>query len=616
MEFLTQTELQKMLLLSAERVEERREEINKINVFPVPDQDTGNNLAKTLAGIREVLEGKSFKSLDELSEAALEGALTTAQGNAGIIYTGFLAGFLPVLDKNPVSAKKLALAFEKGAQRARQSIQNPKEGTILDVIDAAAQTIKEKSEKEHSIIAILKAAVEKANEALLATQEKMEVFRKANVVDAGGFGFLIILESYLDSLEPMLAKVSADKEKPSEKTKRFIRILSNRYEIVALVENPKFSEKEIRDKLKKLGNCLDIVQVRNRMKIHIHTDYPDEVKNIIRNSGQIQNLREEDMAKEVTGEESVKKVSIGIVTDEIADLTQKIAERYQIEVVPYKIDWPEGKGLPGENIYQKMREAEKRNITKLPKTSQASPKEFLNAYKKQFEKGFENVLCITLSSKLSGGYNSACQAREMLPDTQKNRVFVLDSFNATCGQALLILKAIELIQSQMEINEVIKELKREIPKIKLYGFLADPKWLEWGGRLNHSQANWVRRLQKINVRPLVGLKDGKVEQIGFRFGVKDIPEAIFKEIEAKSRRIRKQGKNIRVVITHCDNLEGAKRLKERLKEIKFVETSSHLTPRLAPQGSASEVSFINLTGSVVGVHVGPGSLIAAWAPME
>jgi len=143
MENLTQEELKRMMLLSYKRIEENKEQINKINVFPVPDQDTGSNMAKTLLGIKEAIEGKEFKNLSEISEAALDGALTSAQGNAGVIYVGFLASFLPLLDKNPVGAKKLAIAFEKGAERARKSIQNPKEGTILDVIDTASQTFKE-----------------------------------------------------------------------------------------------------------------------------------------------------------------------------------------------------------------------------------------------------------------------------------------------------------------------------------------------------------------------------------------------------------------------------------------------------------------------------------------
>jgi len=605
MEYLTQNELKRIMLLSCEKIEENREQINKINVFPVPDQDTGNNLVKTLEGIKENIEGKEFKNLTEISEAVLDGALTAAQGNAGVIYTGFLAGFLPLLNKNPVDAKKLAIAFEKGAEKARKSIQDPKEGTILDVIDAASQTIKEKAQVETNIVDIFKAVVEKANQALVATQEKMEILKRAKVVDAGGLGFLLILESYLEVLKkeekPSLAELKEEKEKPSERIKRFIQILSNRYEIVALIEDPKFDEETIREKLKKLGNCLDIVQVRNKMKIHIHTDYPDEVKDEISEIGEILKLKTEDMTRRIDGPS--KKVSIGVITDELADLTQKVVERYQIEVIPYKIDWPEGRDLPGENIYQKMREAEKRGMKNLPKTSQASPKEFLEVFKKQLgpgpqdgrtRGGFDKILCILVSSKLSGGYNSAIQAREMLPEKEKEKIYVLDSLLGSASQAILVLRAIELIQEQRKIYNIISKLKRTIPHIHLYGFFADPKWIEWGGRITPSQAIGIRCFQKFGIRTLIGVKNGKIEKIGLRFGIKDIPEALFKEIEIKSKEIRRQGRKIRVVITHCDNLEAAEKLKEKLKKIK------------------AEVSFINLVGPVVGVHIGPGTLMAAW----
>ena len=177
MDYITQKELREMMLSSYEKIEQEKEEINKINVFPVPDQDTGNNMAKTLLGVKEAIEGKEFKNLEELSEAILDGALTNAQGNAGVIYTGFLAGFLPQLNKNPVDIQKLALAFEKGAERARTSIQNPQEGTILDVIDASALALKEKAKEKSDIVNAFKKAAEQASKALLETREKMEIFK-------------------------------------------------------------------------------------------------------------------------------------------------------------------------------------------------------------------------------------------------------------------------------------------------------------------------------------------------------------------------------------------------------------------------------------------------------
>ncbi len=595
MDYLTHKELREMMLLSYKRVEEKKEEINKINVFPVPDQDTGNNVAKTLLGIKEAIENKEFKNLSETSEAALDGALTAAQGNAGVIYTGFLAGFLSQLNENPVDAKKLSGAFEKGAERARQSIQNPKEGTILDVIDAATETIKEESKKEKNIISILRKAVEKAKEALLATREKMEIFRKANVVDAGGLAYLIILESHLESLDSDFARKERAEEKPSEKVSRFVQVLANRYEVVSLIENPKFTEETIRGKLKGLGNCLDIVQVKDKMKIHIHTDYPDDVKEIMRGLGRIQNLRIEDMSNEVVGEESVRKVSIGMVTDEVAMILPKIAEKYQIEILPIHYDWPEEKDLPGKNIYQKMRAAEKRGIKNTPKTTQISPKTYLEAYRKQLEK-FEKVLCVTLTSKLSGCYNSAIQAR--IAAENPGRIFVLDSLNAASSQALLILKAIELIQEQRDINEVIKELKKMIARVHLYVIFEDPKWIESLGRITHSQASWVRRIKKINIHPIMEIKNGTIAKGGVIFA-RSGAEALFKKVFNESKKIRKEGKRIRAVIGHADNLQEAENLKKMLKE-----------------KINAEIPFISMGPTVICAAAGPGTLLIGWTAIE
>jgi DegV family protein with EDD domain len=595
MDYLTPNELKRMLLKSWERIEKEKEEINKINVFPVPDQDTGTNLAKTLEGIKREIEGKEFKNLEEISRAALEGALISAQGNSGVIYTGFLAGFLLKLDKNPVDAKKLAEAFEEGRKRAWKSMVNPKEGTILDVIDAATETFKKEAEKERDIVKIFEKVIERAKEALLATREKLEILRKANVVDAGGLGFLMILESYLDALKPEREKREEEK-KPSEEVRRFVQVLTNRFEVVALILNPRFNEEKVREKLKRWGNCLDIVRVENKMKIHIHTDYPDEVRDVLRGIGKIEDLRIEDMAKEIVGEPSVRKVSIGIVTEDVASILPKILERYQIELAKTKFEWPELEKIEGENLYQKIKKAYEMKIETRPRTSQAMPKDYFDAYKKQLQR-FDKVLCLTITSKISGCYNSALQAREMLPESEKERVFVFDTLHVAAGQALFVLRAIELIQEQREIEEIIEELKKLISKTQTYIMFADPKGPEFLGRITKSQANWIRRMKKLGIQPIMQLKDGVFVKGGMVFA-KNESEALFKKVKKESEGERKMRKKIRVIINHADNLAGAERLKDLLKEI------------------GAEVSFISEGPPILCAVTGPGTLSAAWQPIE
>lgn len=287
---------------------------------------------------------------------------------------------------------------------------------------------------------------------------------------------------------------------------------------------------------------------------------------------------------------------IGLVVDEGADLPQEIIEKHQMAVVPVKMDWPDLENLPGENTFQKMREAEKRGIKSFGKTSQPSPKDFLDAFKKQLGK-FDKILCITLTSKLSGTYNSANQARGILREEDQKRVFIVDSLNASCGEALSDLKAIDLIEQGKDIEEIIKELEKFIPQVRLYGMFEDPKWLEASGRISSTIANWFRRMQKIGVRPILGIKKGVMKPIGIKAGAKDIPTALFYQFEAKTKKLRNQGKKIRVAITHGDNPEGAKKLKEMIeKELEGVE-----------------VAFINLIDNVLGVLVGPDAFVLAWS---
>ena len=596
MKKISQNHLKEMFLKAFEFVEKEKEEINKINVFPVPDQDTGTNLAKTLEGIKKAIEKGEFRNVKEISEAILEAALISAQGNAGVIFTGFLTGFLPKLTKNPIGTKDLAEAFLEGKKRAWQSMMNPKEGTILDAIDAATIAFEKEAKREENIVKIFQKAIEKTKEAVLATREKMEILKKANVVDAGALGFLIILEGYLKALQPSKER-EKEKEKPSEKIKKFVQVLRNRYEIVALLERVKFPEKEIREKLKKLGNCLDIISFGGKTKIHIHTDFPDEVRDKIAKMGKILDLKIQDMAKEISGEDSVKTVSVGIVVEgNVVCLPEKIKERYQIETVQAPVSWPQVEKIPGKNIYQKMREIEKIGIKNFPKTSQPSPKAYLEAFKKQLEK-FEKVLCVTISSKLSGCFNSACQAKNALPEKERKRVFIFDTLHAAASQALFVLRAIELIQEKREIEEIIFKLKKLIPKTHLFLLFEDPKWIVAGGRLSKRKGKWIERMKKLGFYPLITIKEGVLKSGGIVLA-KSEAEALFKKIKKESKKERKEGKLIRAVIQHADNESKAKNLKKLLKEIGI------------------EVSFLSLASPVIGAHTGPGTLICGFQPVE
>jgi DegV family protein with EDD domain len=287
---------------------------------------------------------------------------------------------------------------------------------------------------------------------------------------------------------------------------------------------------------------------------------------------------------------------IGLIIDEGADLTPEIIEKYQIAVVPLKVEWPpEIMELSGENIFHKMREADKKGIKIFCKTSQPSPKDFLDIFKTQLDR-FDKVIYISITSKLSGTYNSAIQAINFLSEEQKNNVFVIDSLNAICGEGLLALKAAELINKSDDIEAIVKELKETPAQIHLYAILEDPKWLEYAGRLSPTLANWVRRAAGFGVRPILGFKEGVLKPIGVKTGVKDISEALFQELESKTKKPRQEGKKIKVFISHIINLEGAKKLEKLIKE----------------NLNNSEVVLISSVDYIVGSIAGPGLIGLAW----
>jgi len=286
---------------------------------------------------------------------------------------------------------------------------------------------------------------------------------------------------------------------------------------------------------------------------------------------------------------------IGIVVDEGADLPQDIIEKYQIATVPVKLFWPEIENLPGENTFQKMRELEKRGIKSFGKTSQPSVKDFLDKYNLQLEK-FEKVICLTVTSKLSGTYNSANQARKFLDPEKQNKVFIVDTLSASGGEALLVLRAIDLITAGKTAEEIAKELEKFAFQVHTYIMFKDPQWIEASGRISPLVASLMRGMAKIGIRPVMAFKDGILAPAGIKTGAKEVATGLFKQFEQDVGKIKEEGKRFRVIITHGDDLLAAQKAKEMIeKEFKNIE-----------------FSFFNIMDNVLGALAGPGTLALAW----
>ena len=284
-------------------------------------------------------------------------------------------------------------------------------------------------------------------------------------------------------------------------------------------------------------------------------------------------------------QEKIKK--IGIVADEGGDLPEKLIKDHQISVVPFRVDLGEMKNIAG-NIYQKIREAEKRGIKSFIKTSQPSLGDFLKAFKEKL-KHFEQIICVTVTSKHSGTFNCAFQAREFLPE--KEKIHVIDSSNVSGGEGLIILKIAELVERGFEIKQILEKAKQIISNTHLIFMLQNPKWAENSGRIPKVLGAFLRKMQNLGFHPVLGIKKGKVSFLGIKKGFKSMAESLFDEFK---KRVSKE-KKVEVAITHADNLPEAKKLESLIFSLKNCK-----------------IKFSNIIGNIVGGLSGPGALVLSW----
>lgn len=275
---------------------------------------------------------------------------------------------------------------------------------------------------------------------------------------------------------------------------------------------------------------------------------------------------------------------IGLITDDICSLPEKITKDFGIEIVKTKLFFPEAERFPERNLYQIMQETRA-----TPKTSAPSPGDYLKAYKRALKKA-EKALVITVSSELSTTYNSAFQAKELMPDPSK--VIVFDSLHASASEGLLVIKVAELIREGKTIKEIVRAFESLREKTKLFACLKDAFWVEKIGRMSSRQGMIFNFLQEAGIQPIIGIKKGKIGFVGFSFWTRNITKTLFNQLKHQSKK-----EKIRIGINYTDNIALAHNLKEKIeRELK------------------AEVIFVSLVPPIVGANSGPGTLIVGSMP--
>lgn len=298
--------LSRMFLSGAKNLEAKKEWINELNVFPVPDGDTGTNMTLTIMSAASEVSALENPTMKTLAKAISSGSLRGARGNSGVILSQLLRGFTKVIEKSEtVDAVIFARAFEKGVETAYKAVMKPKEGTILTVAKGAAVKAMELAEDAESLETFFADVIAEAEAVLAKTPEMLPVLKEAGVVDSGGQGLLEVLKGAYDGFLGKEIDLTFEKPKSSISVKPVSAEESDIKfgyctEFIIMLEKafPESEEKAFKEYLMSIGDSLVVVADDEIVKVHVHTNDPGQAIQKALTYGQLSNIKIDNMRLE------------------------------------------------------------------------------------------------------------------------------------------------------------------------------------------------------------------------------------------------------------------------------------------------------------------------------
>ncbi|MBV8170709.1 MAG: DAK2 domain-containing protein [Candidatus Eremiobacteraeota bacterium] len=278
-----------------------RSVVNDLNVFPVPDGDTGTNMFFTVRAAMVEAHKQHTRSLKDVAAAAAQGSLMGARGNSGVIISQMFRGFAhAVRHRDAINTLEFASALADGVQAARKALLKPVEGTILSVAGAAANACFKAAAAEPDFYAVLHATVDAANEALEKTPEQLAVLKEAKVVDAGGQGFVYFMEGILRMLPGRSPYTTAFPRNPVRRTTFTSKqtVETHRFCTEFVINQTATQPDALRALLTPHGDSLIVAGGDGTFRVHIHTDYPEKVADMAREHGDVSRLKIDNMEEQ------------------------------------------------------------------------------------------------------------------------------------------------------------------------------------------------------------------------------------------------------------------------------------------------------------------------------
>ena len=557
--------------------------LNKINVFPVPDSDTGTNLASTM---RSIAEGaRASTSADVTLGSIADAALLGARGNSGLIFAQFLYGLSQeIRDERRLTSHRFAEGARKAVQYARRAILTPVEGTMITLINDWAEALYEQRLKMSDFVELLSYSLHIAERSLKDTPKKLAVLAEAGVVDAGAKGFFDFLEGVVAFIKKGNIKAIMQEDVASLPRPKEVPVsrstLTKRYCSEALLVGKDLDIEAVQELARQSGESAIVAGSPAKLRLHVHTDAPSVLFHELQRYGTIQDIKADDMLRQYQAAHE-RKAPIAVLTDSSCDLPQSVLDDHQIHLLPFNLFFGENLFLdkvtisPGQFYDLLKSRREMPTSAQPPQANVQRALEFLAGH-------YDSVIAVTISGGLTGVHGQFLKAREAL-GLDPARVAVVDSRHLSVSEALIVLRVAEAVRAGRTFEEISTEAEAWVAKTKLWVDIRTLKYMVRGGRVSPLKGLMAAAL---NIKPIVSLDAaGKAAILGKSFSRRQNMKKILGLIgkAAEGRRVWNYG------VVHAQNPFRALRYADALEE------------RLG-----KKAAFISEVSPVVGAHNGIG----------
>lgn len=588
--YLDGTRLKNAVIASIGHLEQHRDYLNRINVFPVPDGDAGTNMSLTMRHICSGLTDLPDRSIAIVSSQVAEFALMGAQGNSGAILAQFFHGFaLGAKGKWQLTTRAFATAVQNAKKAAYSALTDPKDGTILSVISDWANYIHNTAEKTEDFVILLKKSLQTAQKSLAETQKKLEVLKKAGVVDAGAQGFVYLLEGIVNFIDKGKIKQIINLVSPRKSTAPPAVVMEVNPDIKfrccteCIVTGTSIDFLQLKTKLVELGDSVIVAGGTGRVRVHIHTNTPETVFDMLAAHGEISAKKVDDMLQQHQETFAASKgEKIGIVTDSSCDLPHHFITQHQVHIIPCRLTFGQQTFLdkvevtPGE-FYDKLASA-----TEHPTTSQPAAADARQIYD-HMTRRYDRIISIHLPRMASGTLQVIeNEARKF----GKDKICCIDGKNISAALGLVVMEAAEAIKQGLSFDKIIHRIHEAIENTRVFITLPTLKYLVKGGRVSKSKG-FIGKI--IHLNPVVTFdREGRVVLAARAIGQKS---AIKKSLKMAVRQSR-QYKEIKFIIAHANAFSKAE------------QVAAELTGMFNIKG---EIPILE-AAPALGVHAGPGTV--------